>query len=114
VDASERCAAACQAALALLPHRGPAGDSEPQRLLRQCAELCEVNALALRRGSPLARHTARRCVEACARLVEGLPVEEEAELLYAIHTALVVATVSRHQLAAERAPGEPRALRMSA
>jgi hypothetical protein len=33
------------------------------RLLRQCAELCELNARALRKESKLARRTASICFE---------------------------------------------------
>ncbi len=46
-----------------LTARGMRADSEPMRLLRQCAELCELNARALKKDSRLARRTASLCLE---------------------------------------------------
>lgn len=43
--------------------RGMRADSEPVRLLRQCAELCELNVRALRKDSRLSRRTATLCFE---------------------------------------------------
>ena len=42
---------------------GMRADSEPMRLLRQCAELCALNARALQKDSRLAKRTATLCFE---------------------------------------------------
>lgn len=43
--------------------RGEPLSSEAVRLLRQCAELCELNARALQKESRLARRTASLCFD---------------------------------------------------
>ena len=63
IAASLDCQAACEAAMAQLAATGMRADSEPMRLLRQCAELCELNARALQKDSRLARRTATLCFE---------------------------------------------------
>ncbi|XXF76819.1 hypothetical protein P2318_27735 [Myxococcaceae bacterium GXIMD 01537] len=63
IVASLRCQATCEEHIARLASQGYAADSEPVRLLRQCAELCELNARALRKESRLARRTASICFE---------------------------------------------------
>lgn len=63
IAASLNCQAACEAAMAQMAATGMRADSEPMRLLRQCAELCELNARALRKDSRLARRTATLCFE---------------------------------------------------
>lgn len=63
IAASLRCQAACEAGMARLLAQGYAADSDPVRLLRQCAELCELNARALRKESKLAKRTASICFE---------------------------------------------------
>ena len=63
IAASLSCQAACEAAMAQLATKGMRADSEPMRLLRQCAELCELNARALQKDSRLARRTATLCFE---------------------------------------------------
>lgn len=63
ITASLRCQASCEAGMERLTLLGYAADSEPVRLLRQCAELCELNARALRKESKLARRTASICFE---------------------------------------------------
>jgi hypothetical protein len=49
--------------VARLVAEGYAADSDTVRLLRQCAELCELNARALQKDSRLARRTASICFE---------------------------------------------------
>lgn len=63
IAASLSCQASCEAAMERLAATGMRADSEPIRLLRQCAELCELNARALRKDSRLARRTATLCFE---------------------------------------------------
>ncbi|PTL83920.1 hypothetical protein [Vitiosangium sp. GDMCC 1.1324] len=63
IAASLSCQASCEAAMEQLAATGMRADSEPMRLLRQCAELCELNARALRKDSRLARRTATLCFE---------------------------------------------------
>ena len=63
IAASLNCQASCETAMAQLAATGLRADSEPMRLLRQCAELCELNARALQKDSRLARRTATLCFE---------------------------------------------------
>ena len=63
ITASLRCQASCEAGVARLLAEGHPADSDTVRLLRQCAELCELNARALQKDSRLARRTASICVE---------------------------------------------------
>lgn len=63
IVASQSCQASCEAAMRQLVARGMRVDSEPMRLLRQCAELCELNVRALRKESLLSRRTATLCFE---------------------------------------------------
>jgi hypothetical protein len=63
IVASQSCKAACEAAMEQLAAKGMRADSAPMRLLRQCAELCELNARALQKDSRLARRTATLCFE---------------------------------------------------
>ncbi len=63
IAASLSCQASCEAAMEQLTAKGMRADSEPMRLLRQCAELCELNARALRKDSRLARRTTTLCFE---------------------------------------------------
>ncbi len=63
ITASLKCQATCEAGIARMVSEGHAADSETVRLLRQCAELCELNARALRKDSRLARRTASICFE---------------------------------------------------
>jgi hypothetical protein len=63
IQASLKCQAACEAGVARLVSQGHAADSDTVRLLRQCAELCELNARALQKDSRLARRTASICFE---------------------------------------------------
>jgi hypothetical protein len=63
IAASLSCKAACEAAMEHLAAMGMRADSEPMRLLRQCAELCDLNARALQKDSRLARRTATLCFE---------------------------------------------------
>ena len=63
IVASQSCQASCEAAMKQLVARGMRVDSEPMRLLRQCAELCELNVRALRKDSKLSRRTATLCFE---------------------------------------------------
>jgi len=63
IAASLSCQASCEAAMEQLTAKGLRADSEPVRLLRQCAELCELNARALQKDSRLARRTMTLCFE---------------------------------------------------
>ncbi len=63
IAASLRCQASCEANMARLVALGHAADSDAVRLLRECAELCELNARALQKESRLARRTASICFE---------------------------------------------------
>lgn len=63
IIASLSCQASCEAAMLRMAATGVRADSEPMRLLRQCAELCELNARALRKDSRLSRRTATLCFE---------------------------------------------------
>ncbi|AGC47865.1 hypothetical protein MYSTI_06592 [Myxococcus stipitatus DSM 14675] len=63
IDASLQCQAACEASMARLLARGLGLSSASVRMLRQCAELCELNVRALRKESRLARRTASLCFE---------------------------------------------------
>ena len=63
ITASLRCQAACEAGMERLASQGYAADSDAVRLLRQCAELCELNARALQKESKLAKRTASICFE---------------------------------------------------
>ncbi|WP_395851678.1 hypothetical protein [Cystobacter fuscus] len=63
IVASQSCQASCEAAMKQLVARGMRADSEPMRLLRQCAELCDLNVRALRKDSQLSRRTATLCFE---------------------------------------------------
>jgi hypothetical protein len=63
ITASLKCQAACEEGMARLVAEGHAADSDTVRLLRQCAELCELNARALQKDSRLARRTASICFE---------------------------------------------------
>lgn len=63
IVASLSCQASCEAAMQRMAATGIRADSEAMRLLRQCAELCELNARALRKDSRLSRRTATLCFE---------------------------------------------------
>ena len=63
INASIKCQASCEASVARLVAAGHPADSDTVRLLRQCAELCELNARALQKESRLARRTASICFE---------------------------------------------------
>jgi hypothetical protein len=63
IAASLSCQAACEEVMGQMSALGVRADSEPMRLLRQCAELCELNARALRKDSRLSRRTASLCFE---------------------------------------------------
>lgn len=63
ITASLKCQATCEAGVMRLVSQGHAADSDTVRLLRQCAELCELNARALQKDSNLARRTASICFE---------------------------------------------------
>jgi hypothetical protein len=86
IAASRECQAACEASVARLGAAGLAPTSEPVRLLRQCAELCALHALALQRGSRLARRTALLCGELCSQVARaswlepGEPARELAQV----------------------------------
>ena len=71
IAASRACQAACEASMQRLGAQGHAPTSEPVRLLRQCAELCALHALALQRGSRLARRTALLCGELCSQVARA-------------------------------------------
>ncbi|RKG51577.1 hypothetical protein D7X30_35370 [Corallococcus sp. AB011P] len=63
IAASLKCQTACEAGMARLKAQGVAADDDAVRLLRQCAELCELNVRALQKESRLSRRTASLCFE---------------------------------------------------
>lgn len=63
IDASVQCQSSCEEGMARLVARGLPADADAVRLLRQCAELCELNVRALRKESRLSRRTASLCFE---------------------------------------------------
>ena len=63
IAASLSCQAACEEVMGQMSAQGVRADSEAMRLLRQCAELCELNARALQKDSRLSRRTATLCFE---------------------------------------------------
>lgn len=79
ISASLRCQAACEAGVARLVAQGHAADSDTVRLLRQCAELCELNARALQKDSRLARRTASICFELGSQ-VARVAVQEASDM----------------------------------
>ncbi|MFY2563859.1 hypothetical protein ACN469_40090 [Corallococcus terminator] len=63
IDASLQCQASCEAGMARLVAQGQPLSSASVRVLRQCAELCELNVRALRKDSRLSRRTTSLCFE---------------------------------------------------
>ena len=63
IAASVQCQASCEVGMARMVARGQPLSGDVVRLLRQCAELCELNARALQKDSRLARRTASICFE---------------------------------------------------
>ncbi len=79
ITASLRCQASCEAGVARLLAEGHPADSDTVRLLRQCAELCELNARALQKDSRLARRTASICFELGSQ-VARVAVQEASDM----------------------------------
>ncbi|WIG92753.1 hypothetical protein KGD87_19140 [Myxococcus sp. SDU36] len=63
IAASLQCQVSCEEGMARRVARGEPLSGEVVRLLRQCAELCELNARALQKESRLARRTASLCFD---------------------------------------------------
>jgi hypothetical protein len=76
IVASLSCQAACEAAMEQLATKGMRADSGPMRLLRQCAELCELNVRALRKDSRLARRTVSLCLELSTQVTRAAWLNE--------------------------------------
>jgi hypothetical protein len=77
IAASLQCQSACEAGMARLVARGLPADDESVRLLRQCAELCELNARALQKDSRLSRRTASLCFELGSQVARAAWLEAE-------------------------------------
>ena len=84
ISASLKCQASCEAGVARLVAAGHAADSDTVRLLRQCAELCELNVRALRKESRLARRTASLCFELGNRVARTAWLDGEDPDSYAL------------------------------
>jgi hypothetical protein len=95
ITASVRCQASCEAGIARLVSEGHAADSDPVRLLRQCAELCELNARALRKESSLARRTASICFELSSQVARTAWLDPDASSATLARDALFMARACR-------------------
>jgi hypothetical protein len=95
ITASLRCQAACEAGMARLVSEGHPADSDTVRLLRQCAELCELNARALQKDSRLARRTASICVELGSQVARTAWLDSNAASAGLARDALFMARACR-------------------
>lgn len=95
ITASLRCQAACEAGIARLVAEGHAADSEAVRLLRQCAELCELNARAWQKESRLARRTASICFELSSQVARTAWLDPNASSASLARDALFMARACR-------------------
>ncbi len=84
IAASLQCQASCEEAMARMVARGQPMGSAAVRLLRQCAELCDLNARALQKESQLARRTASLCFELGNRVARTAWLDGEAPDSYAL------------------------------
>ncbi|MDY7232013.1 hypothetical protein [Hyalangium rubrum] len=91
ITASLKCQAACEAGMTRLVSEGHAADSDNVRLLRQCAELCELNARALQKDSSLARRTASICFELSSQVARVAWLDSNATSAALARDALILA-----------------------
>ncbi|RKH56094.1 hypothetical protein [Corallococcus llansteffanensis] len=77
IDASLRCQSSCEQGMARLRAQGLPADDEAFRLLRQCAELCELNVRALQKESRLSRRTASLCFELGSQVARAAWLEAQ-------------------------------------
>jgi hypothetical protein len=98
ITASLRCQASCEAGMARLLAEGHPADSETVRLLRQCAELCELNARALQKDSRLARRTASICFELGSQVARTAWLDSNAASAALARDALFLARACRLML----------------
>lgn len=95
IAASLACQASCEAAMEQLASTGLRADSEPMRLLRQCAELCDLNARALQKDSRLARRTAALCFELSNQVARATWLEGDLSAHMLARDALQLARACR-------------------
>ncbi len=98
ITASLRCQASCEAGVARLLAEGHPADSDTVRLLRQCAELCELNARALQKDSRLARRTASICFELGSQVARLAWLDSNASSAALARDALFLARACRLML----------------
>lgn len=98
ITASLRCQASCEAGMARLLAEGHPADSDTVRLLRQCAELCELNARALQKDSRLARRTASICLELGSQVARTAWLDSHAASAALARDALFMARACRLML----------------
>lgn len=84
IAASLQCQASCEEGMARMVARGQPVGGEAVRLLRQCAELCELNVRALQKESRLARRTASLCFELGNRVARTAWLDAEDPDSYAL------------------------------
>ncbi|RKH35219.1 hypothetical protein D7X12_34245 [Corallococcus sicarius] len=77
IAASLRCQSSCERGMARLTAQGLPADDEAFRLLRQCAELCELNVRALQKDSRLSRRTASLCFELGSQVARAAWLEAQ-------------------------------------
>jgi hypothetical protein len=84
--------------VARLLAEGHPADSDTVRLLRQCAELCELNARALQKDSRLARRTASICFELGSQVARLAWLDSNASSAALARDALFLARACRLML----------------
>ncbi|WP_240359132.1 hypothetical protein [Pyxidicoccus trucidator] len=84
IAASLQCQASCEEGMARMVARGQPVSGEMVRLLRQCAELCELNVRALQKESRLGRRTTSLCFELGNRVARTAWLDAEDPDSYAL------------------------------
>jgi hypothetical protein len=84
--------------MARLLEEGHPADSDIVRLLRQCAELCELNARALAKDSRLAKRTASICFELGSQVARTAWLDSNASSAGLARDALFMARACRLML----------------
>ena len=95
IVASLSCQASCEAAMQRMAATGVRADSEAMRLLRQCAELCELNARALQKDSRLSRRTATLCFELSNQVARAVWLDDNVSAQVLARDALQLARACR-------------------
>jgi len=95
IAASLNCQASCESAMEQLAAKGMRADSEPMRLLRQCAELCALNARALQKDSQLSRRTATLCFELSNQVAHAAWLDSHLATHMLAHDVLQLARACR-------------------